>query len=161
MARCSLVLAQTLLCFGLAWAEPRAHVLRLHPGQDLKAALQAYQQEHKLQGAWISTCVGSLHNLRLRLANRSEISQFDGYFEIVSLTGTLSPDGLHLHLSASDENGSTFGGHLVVGNEIYTTAEIVILEDPELRFQRRLDPATGSSELEVIPQQQPVNQKTQ
>ena len=49
----------------------------------------------------------------------------------------------------------------MVGNEIYTTAEVVILEDPELRFQRRLDPATGSSELEVIPQQQPVNQKTQ
>jgi predicted DNA-binding protein with PD1-like motif len=134
MARFSLVLAQTLLCFGWVWAEPRAHVLRLHPGQDLKAALQSYQQEHKLQAAWVSTCVGSLHNLRLRLANRSEISQFDGYFEIVSLTGTLSPDGLHLHLSASDENGSTFGGHLVEGNEIYTTAEIVILEEPNCAF---------------------------
>ncbi|MFN8607556.1 MAG: PPC domain-containing DNA-binding protein [Vulcanimicrobiota bacterium] len=153
MARFSLALAQTLLLFGVAWSQPRTHVLRLHPGQDLKQALLAYRAEQALGAAWISTCVGSLHHLRLRLANRSEISQFDGYFEIVSLTGTLSADGLHLHLSASDENGATFGGHLVDGNEVYTTAEIVILEDPGLRFQRVLDPDTGSLELQVAPRQ--------
>ncbi|MBS2036129.1 DNA-binding protein [bacterium] len=153
MARISLVLAQTLLLLATAWAQPCTHVLRLQPGQDLKQSLQAYRAEHNLQAAWISTCVGSLRNLRLRLANRSESSQFDGCFEIVSLTGTLSPDGLHLHLSASDENGVTIGGHLVDGNEIYTTAEIVILEEPELRFQRLPDPATGSSELQTRPRQ--------
>lgn len=153
MLRFSLVLAQTLLLLAIGWAEPRVHVLRLRPGQDLKRALLAYRDEHNLQAAWISTCVGSLHNLRLRLANRSESSQFDGYFEIVSLTGTLSMDGLHLHLSAADENGVTTGGHLVEGNEVYTTAEIVILEEPQLRFVRQSDPDTGSSELLVLPRQ--------
>ena len=139
---------------GNAWAQPsgpRTYALRLQPGQDLKMELQSFTRAKGLQAAWIATCVGSLQNLRLRLANRSEVSQFDGYFEIVSLTGTLSQDGLHLHLSASDESGNTHGGHLVEGNLIYTTAEIVIQEAPELRFQRLPDPATGSSELQIGP----------
>lgn len=125
--------------------------MRLKPGQDLKEELLQCVRDHHLQAAWVSTCVGSLRNLRLRLANRSETSEFEGFQEIVSLTGTLSPDGVHLHLSAADENGMTRGGHLVEGNLIYTTAEIVILEAPELRFQRLPDAQTGSTELQVSP----------
>ena len=140
-----------LLCLRCGWAEPRVVVLRLRPGQDLKAELLRCVREQRLQAAWISTCVGSLRGLRLRLANRSEVSEFEGFQEIVSLVGTLSPDGVHLHLSAADEAGTTRGGHLVEGNLIYTTAEIVLLEDPELRFERVPDPETGSAELRVVP----------
>lgn len=150
-----------LLCLPCAWAEPRSLVLRLRPGQDLKAELVRCVSEHHLQAAWVSTCVGSLRNLRLRLANRSEVSEFAGFQEIVSLTGTLSPDGVHLHLSAADETGTTRGGHLVDGNLIYTTAEIVILEDPEWRFERRPDAETGSSELQATPGSQSGNKKIQ
>ena len=126
-------------------------MIRLQPGQDLKAELIECVRQHHLQAAWVSTCVGSLRKLRLRLANRTEVNEYEGYQEIVSLTGTLSPDGVHLHLSAADEDGVTRGGHLVEGNLIYTTAEIVILEAPELRFQRLPDPQTGSIELRVTP----------
>jgi hypothetical protein len=67
----------------------------------------------------------------LRLANRDLHSEYDGPFEIVSMTGTVSFHGSHLHISISDENGKTIGGHLVFGCKIYTTAEMVIavLED--------------------------------
>ena len=128
-------------------------VLRLQPGQDLKAELVECVRQNQLQAAWISTCVGSLRGLRLRLANRNQISEFDGYQEIVSLTGTLSPAGAHLPLSAADQEGVTRGGHLVEGNLVYTTAEIVILEAPGLRFQRLPDEQTGSNELRVTPRQ--------
>ena len=41
---------------------------------------------------------------------------FKGDFEIVSLTGTISTMNgeyyCHLHMSAGDENGNVFGGHL-------------------------------------------------
>lgn len=147
------MLVCTFLCLGCAWAEPRVLVVRLQPGQDLKTELIECVRHNRLQAAWVSTCVGSLRNLRLRLANRTEVSEFEGYQEIVSLTGTLSPDGVHLHLSAADQDGVTRGGHLVEGNLIYTTAEIVILEAPELRFQRLPDPQTGSLELRVTPRQ--------
>lgn len=43
-------------------------------------------------------------------------NEFKGYFEIVSLTGTINTmDGkfyTHIHMSAGNENGEVFGGHL-------------------------------------------------
>ena len=43
-------------------------------------------------------------------------NEFEGYFEIVSLTGTINTmDGkpyCHLHISAGDDKGQVFGGHL-------------------------------------------------
>ena len=56
-------------------------------------------------------------------------NHFTGDFEIVSLTGTISTMNgeyyAHLHMSAGDEQGRVFGGHL---NEaiISATCEMVI-----------------------------------
>lgn len=148
--RC-LALALTLWTSGATEESLKIHAFRLSPGQDLKQEIQAYVRTHHIRAGWLVSCVGSLQNLHLRLANRQETSQFDGYFEIVSATGTLSPDGLHLHLSASDQDGQTIGGHLVDGNRVYTTVEIVIGESQDLEFKRILDPQTGYPELQVQP----------
>lgn len=72
----------------------------------------------------------------------------DARFEIVSLVGTLSPDGLHLHASLSDEVGAVCGGHLVRAT-VHTTAEVVVGVSHMLRFAREMDPATGFKELVV------------
>lgn len=71
--------------------------------------------------------------------------------EIVSLVGLLSKEGSHVHISLSDSTGTTIGGHLVEGCEIYTTAEIIIGIMPDYRFARELDPASGYQELKVYP----------
>ena len=43
-------------------------------------------------------------------------NEFKGYFEIVSLTGTINTMNdefyTHLHMSAGDDTGKVFGGHL-------------------------------------------------
>lgn len=144
-----------LVAMALPWAgaesSMKVHALRLQPGQDLKLELQNYQREQHLQSAWVMTCVGSLQHLRLRLADRSDPSVFDGPYEIVSLVGTLGPDGAHLHLCASDRDGRTVGGHLLEGNPVYTTAEVVLGEGLDMRFRRLPDAATGSLELRVEP----------
>ena len=97
------------------------------------------------------TCVGSLTVTTLRLANQEGPSVYKGHFEIVSLVGTLSVNGSHLHLAVSDSTGRTIGGHLLDGCRVYTTAEIVLGELPEVEYRRETDPAFGYKELVVYP----------
>jgi len=70
-----------------------------------------------------------------------------GDLEILTLSGTLSPDGSHLHISVSDGAGTVRGGHVASGCTVRTTAEILIAWLPEWRFAREQDPATGYAEL--------------
>ncbi|TPP67941.1 hypothetical protein FGIG_06445 [Fasciola gigantica] len=45
------------------------HMLRLTPGQDLRACLSYYVTRQQLNGAFVVTCCGSVQGARLRLAN--------------------------------------------------------------------------------------------
>ena len=136
-----------LLCSLASCAQQQAVAIRLAPGQDLKAELLALASQRGWGAACIVTCVGSLQQARLRLADASEGTTIKEKLEIVSLVGTFSKDGGHFHISVSDGTGKTTGGHLLDGNLIYTTAEIVILPLPHYRFDRVLDERTGFPEL--------------
>jgi len=127
----------------------KIYSFRLSPGQDLKKELDAFAKEKNLQAGYVITCVGSLRKAVLRLANQPEAVTWVQKYEIVSLVGTFSPDGSHLHISLSDSTGQTVGGHLMNGCEVYTTAEIVIGEATALQFRRELDPQTTYKELKV------------
>jgi predicted DNA-binding protein with PD1-like motif len=123
--------------------------LRLHPGDDLKKSLAAFAREHNIEAGYIITCVGSLTACNLRYAGGTEGVATTAKFEILSLSGTLSVNGIHLHMALADAQGAAIGGHLLDGNIIYTTAEIVIGEAQHLRFTRGIDAETGYSELVV------------
>lgn len=122
---------------------------RLRPGDDLLAGLIKFISDRQIRAGCVITCVGSLTVAVLRLANREEYSTFEGYFEIVSLTGTLSIHSSHLHISISDTDGRTIGGHLVEGCKVYTTAEIVIGAFPDLVYTRQPCEFSGYDELVV------------
>ena len=123
--------------------------LRLSPGQDLKTALDAFAREKQLHAGFVITCVGSLRKAVIRPADQQEPLVREQKFEIVSLVGTFSPDGSHLHIALSDGTGATIGGHLLEGNLIYTTAEIVVGEAEGVIFRRELDAKTGYGELSI------------
>lgn len=108
-----------------------------------------FAKQHRLKAAFIATCVGSLEQINLRYANQPSNFQKNGHFEIVSLVGTFNESTSHLHLSVSDSTGSTIGGHVLEGNKIYTTAEIVIGELSDVEFARELDSTYGYQELKV------------
>lgn len=127
----------------------KVYALRLMPNQDLRKQLELFARQHKIQAGLILTAVGSLQKVSLRLADQKDATAFEGKYEIVSLVGTLSPDGVHLHISLSDSTGKTIGGHLVEGCEIYTTAEIVVGEACGLKFTRERDAQTGYQELKI------------
>jgi len=54
-----------------------------------------------------------------------------------------------LHLGVANSSGKMLGGHLMQGNLIYTTAEIIIGEIPGFDFERRLDERTSYKELVI------------
>jgi uncharacterized protein len=103
----------------------------------------------RVRAGWMLTCVGSLSRVRLRLAHGTEHAAWQGAFEIVALTWTLSQDGGHLHLAVADDQGRTFGDHLAEGCAVRTTAEVVLATEDRLVFGREHDPATGYDELVV------------
>jgi predicted DNA-binding protein with PD1-like motif len=71
--------------------------------------------------------------------------------ELIALSGTLSRYGMHLHGAVADAEGRVYGGHIMAGCVIRTTAEIAIAPLPHLRLRREPDPATGYLELVVEP----------
>lgn len=126
-----------------------ALAIRLAPFQDLRKSLDSLITLHQIEAGCILSCAGSLRQAAIRFANQAEATVLNGKFEIVSLSGTLSRNGSHLHIAISDSTGKTIGGHLMEGCRIYTTAEIVIGILPELKFVREYDQASGYWELVI------------
>jgi len=126
--------------------------LRLQPGVDLRLDLEAWMGEQQEQAGCVISAVGSLSLAQLRLAGATQATAIHGELEIVSLSGTLSPDGIHLHIAIANSSGTVIGGHLCAGSLVRTTAELVIGLLPEWQFRRELDPATGYAELRISPQ---------
>lgn len=127
---------------------------RILPGEDLKEQIEKQVLQNNWKAAALVSAVGSLNAARIRFANQKEPDEIPGKLEILSLSGTLSPEGSHLHISVSDSAGRTFGGHLMQGCPVYTTAEIVIAVLKDLEFRRETDPSYGYKELKVYRKQQ-------
>ena len=127
----------------------QAITFRLKPGQDLFNEIEAVVAQKNIEAGCVLSAVGSLAHAMLRFANREQYSQFGGHFEIVSMTGTVSIHGSHLHISISDGEGKTIGGHLESGCKIYTTAEMVIALIEDLVYKRELAEDSGYDELVV------------
>lgn len=125
------------------------YTFRLSPGQDLFDSIESFVKQHQIEAGCILSGVGSLTQAVLRLANRKTYNEYAGHFEIVSITGTVSMHGSHLHIAISDGDGVTIGGHLVSGCKIYTTAEIVILAFPDKVYKREFAEDSGYDELTV------------
>lgn len=132
--------------------------LRLTPGQDLRSALEAAVREQGCQAAFVISGIGSLSDARIRFAGVDLAQTLAGDSEILSLSGTVGVDEAgrshsHLHMAVSTAAGAVFGGHVVPGCRVRTTAEVLLGLLPEWRFSREADPATGFPELVVRPRE--------
>lgn len=94
-------------------------VARIDRDEEILTALQEIAEAEDIRLASISA-LGATNDFTVGVYNVDEkqyhANDFKGNFEIVSLTGTVSTmDGrfyAHLHMSAGDEKGQVFGGHL-------------------------------------------------
>jgi predicted DNA-binding protein with PD1-like motif len=129
---------------------PATHVVRLNPGDDLRTGLESAFRELQARGcqaACVISAVGSLSRVVLRYAAQAQGTVLEEALELVSLSGTLSVDGPHLHASVADASGGMRGGHVMPGCTVRTTAEIVLAPLPGWAFHRAHDARTGFMEL--------------
>lgn len=126
------------------------HCFRLKKGDDLLLAIQAYARKYQIKAAVPLACVGSLYRWRLRGTDGKSLFDGGGIAQIISLGGTISENGTHLHISLSRENLCVVGGHLVEGCIVGSTAEIVLDELEDTVFLRTIDAETGNCELEAF-----------
>lgn len=129
----------------------KLHTLRLTPNMDLRQELGNEAAKRGIAAGFILSTVGSLSRACLRFADESIDRLIGGPMEILSLSGTLSPDGCHLHIALADARGAVMGGHVLEGCIVRTTAEIVIGEAPGVAFSRVRDAQTGYRELVIRP----------
>jgi hypothetical protein len=123
--------------------------LRLLPGDDLRASVLAALLASGHDAGFVLQGIGSLSVAQLRYAGQPAASELRGDLEILTLAGSLSPDGAHLHMSVSDAQGRVWGGHVCAGCVVRTTAELLLALLPGRRFTREHDVATGYPELKI------------
>ena len=125
--------------------------LRIPAQADLRETLAGLCAGHGVDAAFVVQGIGSLSVARIRFAGAPDCTELRGDLEILSLGGSLSPDGPHLHVAVSDAAGKVTGGHMGPGCVVRTTAEVLVMLLPGHRFSREIDPATGYKELFVGP----------
>jgi predicted DNA-binding protein with PD1-like motif len=123
--------------------------IRLSPGADLRRTLEGILASRGTDSAFVVAGIGSLVEATLRHAGESTETKLAGPLEVLSVSGSLCPAGAHLHMSVSDASGQVHGGHVCYGNEIRTTAEILLALLPSGSLTRQHDAKTGFAELVV------------
>ncbi len=123
--------------------------IRLKAGHDLRHTLENLVHAHNGQGAFVISGIGSLDNAKLRFAGDASETLIAGPLEIVSIAGSLTLAGAHLHMAVSDKDGRVTGGHVGYGNIIRTTLEALLVLLPTWELTREFDAATGFKELVV------------
>lgn len=107
-------------------------IVRLDKNEEIVEQVQVLAEKEKIRLATVEA-LGAVDDFTVGVFHTDEkkyySNRFQGAYEIVSLTGTISTmNGAfyeHLHMSAGDANGSVNGGHLNRAN-VSATCEIVI-----------------------------------
>lgn len=107
-------------------------VARMDKGEEILAQIKEIALKESIKSASV-TALGATNDFTVGVYKIDEkkyyANTFQGSFEIVSLTGTINTmDGAfytHLHMSAGNEKGEVFGGHLNRA-VISATCEMVI-----------------------------------
>ncbi len=127
--------------------------VRLTPGQDLRASLEAAVLSQNCRAAFVLSGIGSLSTAGIRLAGAEQPTRLTESMEILTLSGTVTAGGdktgSHMHMAISTANGQVLGGHVAPGCIVLTTAEVLLALLPDWQFTREPDSLTGYDELVI------------
>lgn len=99
--------------------------LQLAPGSDLRRSLEDFAVARSASG-FVLGVVGDLSRAAFQCPGQPIPSIIEGDLEIITLNGTLAPEGVHLHLSLSDGACQVWGGHLEHGTLVRKGAQLLV-----------------------------------
>ena len=123
-------------------------IVRIDRGEEITEQLRAVAEKESILLGSVEA-LGAVDDFTVGIYNVAEkkyySNRFQGAYEIVSLTGTITTmDGQfyhHLHMSAGNDQGAVFGGHLNCAT-VSATCEMVI-RTIDGTVERSKDPETG------------------
>ena len=123
-------------------------VLRIDRGEEICEQLKIAAEKEGIRLAEISA-LGAVNDFTVGVFKTAEkkyyANHFTGDHEIVSLTGTISTMNgeyyAHLHMSAGDDKGAVFGGHLNRAVISATCEMVITVIDGQV--DRKKDEVTG------------------
>ena len=126
--------------------------LKLAPGSDLRLSLEELAQRDGISG-FVLGVVGNLTKASFQCPGQAEPTVLEGDLEVITLNGTFSPEGVHLHLSLSDGACQVWGGHLEPGTIVQKGVDLLIgvLEQRESRPARQTAATAPRIEIAVLP----------
>ena len=123
-------------------------IVRIDRGEEITEQLRAVAEKENIRLASVEA-LGAVSDFTVGVYDVAQkqyhANRFQGAYEIVSLTGTITTmDGRfyhHLHMSAGDEKGTVSGGHLNSATVSATCEMVIRVIDGTV--ERRQDPETG------------------
>jgi predicted DNA-binding protein with PD1-like motif/glutaredoxin len=103
----------------------RALPLHLDAGSDVRRSLEQLAVAHNA-GGFVLSVVGNLSQAAFACPGQDAPTVLSGELEIITLQGTLAPQGVHLHLSFSDGQCQVWGGHLEYGTLVLRGADLLV-----------------------------------
>lgn len=125
------------------------YIFRLHRGDDLKQCILEFCRLNNINSGIMACAVGCCSKVKFRLAGAESFYEDERDYEIVSIMGTISKDGVHIHISFADDTGRVVGGHLTEGCIINTTCEVSIIKSDKYKLSREYDEETCYKELVI------------
>ncbi|MCP9825964.1 PCC domain-containing protein [Synechococcus sp. EJ6-Ellesmere] len=128
----------------------RSVPLHLKPGSDLRQALEQLAVEQNASG-FVLGVVGNLAQAAFQCPGKISPTVLRGELEIITLQGTLSPEGVHLHLSLSDGDCRVWGGHLEPGSRVLKGADLLVglLDTVAQTREQASRPATAAGQTKA------------
>ena len=129
----------------------RVVAFRLEPGMDVIPSILEVCKEKNIKNGIILSALGSLNGATfLDLTRKGDTYGYgkpiilEGAIELTGASGMICHDEkgetlLHVHVSYSDPYGNAHGGHMIEGNKVLITVDMVIAELEGFEMGRRYD----------------------
>ncbi len=124
------------------------YIIRLMPGEEIVESLQKFCADQNVEGGFISG-LGAAKEIEFSHFSM-QTKQYTNFtkheVEVTNLTGNISVEKLHLHVTIGDHTGQAFAGHLVRG---IADPTIELMITPFSKTHRIADAYSGLTLLDL------------